>query len=129
MPSRSGAMQRPSGSKCGNTLRQRYDEVGLPCSSRMGLPFPTSTYAISLSRIRCRFFWYGNAEEIMFASPVISNRAKKQLQCSNKAVDQGDSVHGQSNKAQNLTSDCPRPRSDEGAPRLLGTGHQAADRR
>ena len=33
MPIRSGAMQRPSGCRCGMTLRQRYDEVGLPCSS------------------------------------------------------------------------------------------------
>src|ERR1700754_1574426 len=29
----------------------------------MGSPFPTSTYAISLSKIFCRFFWYGNADE------------------------------------------------------------------
>jgi hypothetical protein len=36
MPIRSGAMQRPRGCRCGNTLRQRYDEVGLPCSSTMG---------------------------------------------------------------------------------------------
>ena len=27
-------------SRCGNTLRQRYDEVGLPCSSTMGRPLP-----------------------------------------------------------------------------------------
>src|SRR5258708_2870142 len=38
MPIRSGAMQRPRGCRCGNTLRQRYDEVGLPCSSTMGSP-------------------------------------------------------------------------------------------
>src|SRR5215472_10135508 len=31
----------------------------------MGWPSPTSTYAISLPRIRRRFFWYGNAAEIM----------------------------------------------------------------
>ena len=67
MPIRSGAMQRPSGCRCGNTLRQRYDEVGLPCSSTMGSPSPTSTYAISLPRTRRRFFLYGNAAEIMFA--------------------------------------------------------------
>src|SRR5262249_1697307 len=69
MPIRSGAMQRPSGCSCGNTLRQRYDEVGLPCSSTMGSPSPTSTYAISLPRIRRRCFWYGNSAEIMLASP------------------------------------------------------------
>src|SRR5205823_3411066 len=55
--------------RCGNTLRQRYDEVGLPCSSTMGSPSPTSTYAISLPRTRRRCFWYGNAAEIMLASP------------------------------------------------------------
>jgi hypothetical protein len=31
MPMWSGAMQRPSGCRCGMTLRHRYDEVGLPC--------------------------------------------------------------------------------------------------
>src|SRR2546425_3287586 len=69
MPIRSGAMQRPRGCRCGNTLRQRYDEVGLPCSSTMGSPSPTSTYAISLPRTRRRCLWYGNAAEIMLASP------------------------------------------------------------
>src|SRR5215472_6386258 len=64
MPIRSGAMQRPRGSRCGNTLRQRYDEVGLPCSSTTGSPSPISTYAISLPRTRRRCFWYGNAAEI-----------------------------------------------------------------
>src|SRR5215468_8651222 len=71
MPIRSGAMQRPRGCRCGMTLRQRYDEVGLPCSSTMGSPAPTSTYAISLPRTRRRFFWYGNAAEIMLASPSV----------------------------------------------------------
>src|SRR5499426_3403408 len=70
MPIRSGAMQRPRGCRCGNTLRQRYDEVGLPCSNTMGSPSPTSTNAISLPRTRRRCFWYGNAAEIMIASPV-----------------------------------------------------------
>src|SRR5947209_16440643 len=70
MPIRSGAMQRPRGCRCGNTLRQRYDEVGLPCSSTMGSPSPTSTYAISLPRTRRRCFWYGNVAEIMFPSPA-----------------------------------------------------------
>src|SRR5713101_7421829 len=69
MPIRSGAMQRPRGCRYGNTLRQRYDEVGLRCSSTMGSPSPTSTYAISLPRTRRRCFWYGNAAEIMLASP------------------------------------------------------------
>src|SRR5262245_340161 len=69
MPIRSGAMQRPRGCRCGNTLRQRYEEVGLPCSSTMGSPSPTSTYAISRPRTRRRCLWYGNAAEIMLASP------------------------------------------------------------
>src|SRR5262249_45147137 len=71
MPIRSGAMQRPSGCKCGNTLRQRYDEVGLPCSSTMGSPSPTSTYAISLPKSRRRCLWYGNAAEIKLPSPLV----------------------------------------------------------
>src|SRR5262245_15443743 len=71
MPIRSGAMQRPRGSRCGNTLRHRYDEVGLPCSSTMGSPFPTSTYAISLPRTCCQCFRYGNADEIMLSSPYL----------------------------------------------------------
>src|SRR5262249_13156485 len=41
---------------------------GLPCSSTIGSPFPTSTNAISLPRTRSRFFWYGNAAEIRFVS-------------------------------------------------------------
>src|SRR5580704_6679009 len=73
MPIRSGAMQRPRDCRCGNTLRQRYDEVGLPCSRTMGSPSPTSTYAISLPRTRRRFFSYGNAAEIMLASPVVAD--------------------------------------------------------
>src|SRR5215472_5893453 len=88
MPIRSGAMQRPSGCRCGNTLRQRYDEVGFPCNSTIGAPCPTSTYAISRPRTRRRCFWcenveettfvflYGNAAEIifiMFASPVMAD--------------------------------------------------------
>src|SRR5262249_6794139 len=68
MPIRSGAMQRPSGCRYGNMLRQRYDEVGLPCSNTMGSPSPTSTYAISLPRTCRCFFWNGNAAEILFAS-------------------------------------------------------------
>src|SRR3954467_9804224 len=36
----------------------------------MGAPSPTSTYAISRPRTRRRCFWYGNAAEIMLASPV-----------------------------------------------------------
>src|SRR5215813_2561887 len=78
MPIRSGAMQRPSGCTCGNTLRQRYDEVGLPCSRTMGSPSPTSTYAISLPRTRSRFFRYGNAGEIMVASRVVADQARVQ---------------------------------------------------
>src|SRR5262245_46391371 len=71
MPIRSGAMQRPCGWRCGNTLRQRYDEVGLPCSSTIGSPCPTSTYAISRPRTRRRSFLYGNAAEILFAFPLV----------------------------------------------------------
>src|SRR6516225_8781110 len=71
MPIRSGAMQRPNDCRCGNTLRQRYDEVGLPCSSTMGSPSPTPTYAISLARTRRRCFLYGNAAEIFFVSDVV----------------------------------------------------------
>src|SRR5215831_19413116 len=40
----------------------------------MGSPCPSSTYAISRPRTGRRFFWYGNAAEIMFiifSSPVI----------------------------------------------------------
>src|SRR5437899_12968141 len=37
-------------------------------AARWGRP-PTSTYAISLPRTRRRCFWYGNAAEIMLASP------------------------------------------------------------
>src|SRR5580704_18078065 len=71
IPIRSGAMQRPSGCRYGNTLRQRYDEVGLPCSSTMGSPVPTSTYAISRPRTCRRCFWYGNAAEIMLGPPFL----------------------------------------------------------
>jgi hypothetical protein len=38
-----GAMQRPRDCRWGNTLRQRYDDVGFPCSSTMRSPSPTST--------------------------------------------------------------------------------------
>src|SRR5262249_60695788 len=58
------------GCRCGYTLRQRYEEVCLPCSSTMGSPFPSSTSASSRPRILRRCFWYGNAAEIMFASAV-----------------------------------------------------------
>src|ERR1700750_2953258 len=68
MPIRSGAMQRPNDSRCGNTLRQRYDGAGLPFNSTMGSPCPTSTYAISRPRTRRCCFWYGGAAEIIFAS-------------------------------------------------------------
>jgi hypothetical protein len=64
-----GAMQRQCGCRCGSTLRQRYDEVGLPCNSTTGWPRPTSTYAISRPRTRRRCFWYGKAAEIMSAAP------------------------------------------------------------
>src|SRR5215472_13337262 len=77
MPIRSGAMQRPRGCKCGSTLRQRYDEVGLPCSSTIGSPSPTSTYDISLPRTCRRFFWYGNFAEIMLPFPPFFVIARK----------------------------------------------------
>src|SRR5215469_3282280 len=88
IPIRSGAMQRPSGCKCGMTLRQRYDEVGLPCSSTMGSPSPTSTYAISLPRTCRRCFWYGNAAEIMFACPVVFAAADIDLEVGSLAPGQ-----------------------------------------
>src|SRR5215469_4242666 len=88
IPIRSGAMQRPSGCKCGMTLRQRYDEVGLPCSSTMRSPSPTSTYAISLPRTCRRCFWYGNAAEIMFASPVVFAAADVDLEVGSLAPGQ-----------------------------------------
>src|SRR5262249_55401405 len=69
LPIRAGAMQRPRGCRGGNTFPPRDDEGGLPCSSTMGAPPPPSTYAISLPRTRRRCFWYGNAAEIIFASP------------------------------------------------------------
>src|SRR5262249_39863759 len=72
MPIRSGAMQRPRACRCGNTLRPRYDEVGLPCSSTMGAPFPTPPYAIALPRPRRRCFWYGNAVETASAFSVLA---------------------------------------------------------
>src|SRR5207248_9201972 len=65
-----------NGCRCGSTLRQRYDEVGLPCNSTMGAPCPTCRYAISRPRTRRRCFWYGNAAEfvfVMFASPVVTD--------------------------------------------------------
>src|SRR5262245_35980570 len=74
MPIRSGAMHRPSGSKRGNTLRQRYDEVGLPCSSTIGSPSPTSTYAISRPRTRRRCFGYRNAAEIIVWDTAVPER-------------------------------------------------------
>jgi hypothetical protein len=37
-----------------------------------GVPSPTSTYAISLPRTRRLCFWYGNAAEIMVATPSFS---------------------------------------------------------
>ena len=37
MPMRSGTTQRPKFHQMRSTLRQRYDEVGLPCSSTMGV--------------------------------------------------------------------------------------------
>jgi hypothetical protein len=65
MPISSGAMQRPRDCRWGNTLRQRNDEVGLPCSSTMGSPSPTSTYAILRPSTWRRFFWNGNAAETL----------------------------------------------------------------
>src|SRR5499433_1125039 len=107
MPIRSGAMQRPSGCKCGNTLRQRYEEVGLPCNSTMGSPSPTSTYAISQPRTCRRCFWYGNAAEIMFASPV------DQL-CGTQPLGQVLSLRGLPSRG--LAEGC------HGQSRLVGTG-------
>src|SRR5215472_16141997 len=77
MPIRSGAIQRPSGCRCGNTLRQRYDDVGLPWRNTIGSPCPTSTYAMSLSKIRRRFFLYGNAVDIILASPDLCSKSAR----------------------------------------------------
>src|SRR5262245_28522831 len=49
---------------------------GIPCTSTMGSPSPTSTYAISLPRTRRRCFWYGNAAEIMFLLLLSLNLTK-----------------------------------------------------
>src|SRR5262249_62107903 len=66
-----------------SAARRRSDEVGLPCSSTIGSPSPTSTYAISLPRTRRRRrFWNGNAgeifssgkAEIIFAPPIKVDR-------------------------------------------------------
>src|SRR5262252_6642650 len=57
MPTRSGAMQRPRGTRCGITFLQRYDEVGLPWKKTIGSRAPSSTYAIptpSTSTLRLR---------------------------------------------------------------------------
>jgi len=45
------------------------------CWLRDATPCPTSTYAISRPSTRRRCFWYGNAAEIMFASPAIEAEA------------------------------------------------------
>jgi integrase len=42
-------------------------------TARWGSPSPASTYAMSLPRTRRRRFWYGNAAEIMLASPVLTS--------------------------------------------------------
>jgi hypothetical protein len=47
MPIRSGVMQRPRVCRCSNTLRQRYEEVGLPCSSTIGSPSPNADLTVS----------------------------------------------------------------------------------
>src|SRR5262249_1778090 len=113
MPIRSGAMQRPRDCKCGNTLRQRYDEVGLPCSSTMGLPCPTSTYAISLPRTRRRCFWYGNAGEIMLPSPscfVVSETGLGIPVMEDEALVILVMVLGAAQAAEALNEDSPRQR-------------------
>ena len=69
MPIRSGAMQRPSRSRCGMTLRQRYDDVGLPCRKTIGSPLPTSTYAIDRPRTCTRRLGYRSSGEIAMSPP------------------------------------------------------------
>src|SRR5262249_24450118 len=88
MPISSGAMQRPSGCRCGMTLGQRYDEGGLPCSSTMGWPPPISTHAMLLPRTCRRCFWYRNAAEIMFASPLVFAAADIDLEVGSLAPGQ-----------------------------------------
>src|SRR5688500_10615069 len=64
MPMRSGARQRPEASRCGITLRHRYDDVGLPCRKTMGRPTPISTNAMWLSRTGSRRRSYRSAAEM-----------------------------------------------------------------
>src|ERR1041384_1618934 len=46
MPIRSQAISRPRSAQCGITLRQRYDEVGLPCWNTIASPAPSSIVAM-----------------------------------------------------------------------------------
>ena len=48
-------MQRPRPSRCGMTLRHRYDDVGLPCRNTMGSPAPGLhiTLDAEVRRLRC----------------------------------------------------------------------------
>src|SRR3990172_4300267 len=64
MPTRSGARQRPSPATCGITLRQRYDDVGLPWRNTIGSPAPVSTYASSLSSSATRRRGCGSTAEM-----------------------------------------------------------------
>src|SRR5258708_36859444 len=109
MPIRGGAMQRPRGGRCGNRLRQRYDEVGLPCSSRRGSPSPTSTYAISRPWTRRRCFWYGNTAEIMLASPsffVVAEEHRRPRACPQPSCGQRGLPEGYTGR--HAASSCPR---------------------
>src|SRR5215467_9474265 len=51
MPTRSGARQRAVATKCGITLRQTNEDVGLPWRKTIGGPLPASRYETNVSRI------------------------------------------------------------------------------
>src|SRR2546430_3311442 len=63
MPTRSGARQRPRAATWGMTLRQRYEDVGLPWRKTIGSPLPASTWASSVSRTRILRRGRGSAGE------------------------------------------------------------------
>jgi len=79
MPTRSGARQRPSAARCGITLRQRYDDVGLPWRNTIGSPVPVSTYASSVSSTRTRRRGWGSAAVIGIGVSLVPRTAGARL--------------------------------------------------
>src|SRR5713226_7848597 len=61
---RSGAMHRASGATCGITLRDKYDEVGLPYRKITGSPLPVSAYDIEVPSSSSFLRGYGSVSEI-----------------------------------------------------------------